>query len=166
MNRALLKKLRPGPLGRVKLADLIDELTAGFQRRHPDTHVVLNLGPLAKSYGEQIDLTVYRCIQEGITNAMRHGAASTLTVDLAERLTNGGEHAARLQLIIADDGRGISASTPKGFGLSAMTERVRSLGGSCVIDSAPSKGTTIRVEIPVSESKQRARAPELVGELS
>ena len=166
INRALLKKLRPGPLGRVKLADLIDELTAGFQRRHPDTHVVLNLGPLAKSYGEQIDLTVYRCIQEGITNAMRHGAASTLTVDLAEGLTNGGEHAARLQLIIADDGRGISASTPKGFGLSAMTERVRSLGGSCVIDSAPSKGTTIRVEIPVSESKQRARAPELVGELS
>jgi two-component system sensor histidine kinase UhpB len=166
MNRALLKKLRPGPLGRVKLADLIDELTAGFQRRHPDTHVVLNLGPLAKSYGEQIDLTVYRCIQEGITNAMRHGAASTLTVDLAERLAQGGEHAARLQLIIADDGQGISASTPKGFGLSAMTERVRSLGGSCVIDSAPSKGTTIRVEIPVSESKQRARAPELVGELS
>ena len=166
MNRALLKKLRPGPLGRVKLADLIDELTAGFQRRHPDTHVVLNLGPLAKSYGEQIDLTVYRCIQEGTTNAMRHGAASTLTVDLAEGLTNGGEHAARLQLIIADDGRGISASTPKGFGLSAMTERVRSLGGSCVIDSAPSKGTTIRIEIPVSESKQRARAPELVGELS
>jgi two-component system sensor histidine kinase UhpB len=166
MNRALLKKLRPGPLGRVKLADLIDELTAGFQRRHPDTHVVLNLGPLAKSYGEQIDLTVYRCIQEGITNAMRHGAASTLTVDLAERLAQGGEHAARLQLIIADDGQGISASTPKGFGLSAMTERVRSLGGSCVIDSAPSKGTTIRVGIPVSESKQRARAPELVGELS
>jgi len=166
MNRALLKKLRPGPLGRVKLADLIDELTAVFQRRHPDTHVVLNLGRLAKSYGEQIDLTVYRCIQEGMTNAMRHGAASTLTVDLAERLSNSREHAAWLQLIIADDGRGISPSTPKGFGLSAMTERVRSLGGSCVIDSAPSKGTSIRIEIPVNESKQRARAPELVGELS
>jgi two-component system sensor histidine kinase UhpB len=169
MNRALLKKLQPGPIGKVKLADLIDELTAGLQRRHPDTQVVLNLGELAKSYGEQIDLTVYRCIQEGVTNAMRHGAASTLTVDLAERPphTNGGQdEAARLQLIIADDGRGIDPTTPKGFGLSAMTERVRSLGGSCVIDSVPSKGTTIRVEIPVSESKQRARAPELVGELS
>lgn len=169
MNRALLKRLRPGPLGRVTLADLIDELTAGFQRHHPDTQVILNLGTLAKSYGEQIDVTVYRCIQEGITNAMRHGAASTLTVDLAEGSAarpNGDKHAARLQLIIADDGRGIDPSVPKGFGLSAMTERVRSLGGSCVIDSAPSKGTTIRIEIPVSESKERARAPELVGELS
>ena len=63
-------------------------------------------------------------------------------------------------------GEGIDPSVPKGFGLSAMTERVRSLGGSCVIDSAPAKGTTIRVEIPVNESKERARAPELVGELS
>ena len=35
MNRALLKKLRPGPLGRVKLAELLDELIVGFQRRHP-----------------------------------------------------------------------------------------------------------------------------------
>jgi two-component system sensor histidine kinase UhpB len=169
MNRALLKRLRPGPLGRVTLSDLIDELAAGFQRLHPDTQVVLNLGALAKSYGEQIDVTVYRCVQEGITNAMRHGAASVLTVDLAERpaaRANGEEQAAGLQLIIADDGRGIDPSIPKGFGLSAMTERVRSLGGSCVIESAPSKGTTIRVEIPVSESKERATAPELVGELS
>ncbi len=100
MNRALLKKLRPGPIGRVKLADLIDELTAAFQRRHPDTQVVLNLGALAKSYGEQIDLTVYRCIQEGVTNAMRHGAASMLTVDLAEispARANDGKHAAQLR---------------------------------------------------------------------
>ena len=100
MNRALLKKLRPGPIGRVKLADLIDELTAAFQRRHPDTQVVLNLGALAKSYGEQIDLTVYRCIQEGVTNAMRHGAASMLTVDLAEispARADGGKHAAQLR---------------------------------------------------------------------
>ena len=44
MNRALLKKLRPGPLGRVKLAELIDELIVGFQRRHPDTNVVSSRG--------------------------------------------------------------------------------------------------------------------------
>ena len=41
MNRALLKKLRPGSHGRVGLAELINELVAGFERRHPDTHIAL-----------------------------------------------------------------------------------------------------------------------------
>jgi two-component system sensor histidine kinase UhpB len=67
---------------------------------------------------------------------------------------------------VTDDGQGMAPSTPKGFGLTTMTERVRSLGGTCVVESAPSKGTSIRVEIPVQrEGKERARAPELVGEL-
>ena len=84
MNRALLKKLRPGPLGKVKLSALLDELIAGFQHRHSDAHIMVNFGALADSYGEAIDLALYRCIQEGITNAIRHGKASNLSVDLLE----------------------------------------------------------------------------------
>ena len=171
MNRALLKKLRPGPLGRVKLSALLDELIAGFQRRHPDTHVMVNFGKLADSYGEGIDLTLYRCIQEGITNAIRHGKASNLSVDLFEeppaRSTGSKKSGGKLSLTLSDDGKGIAPSTPKGFGLTTMAERVRSLGGSCVIESARSRGTTIHVEIPVHVGKEKkARMLELVGELS
>ena len=171
MNRALIKKLRPGPLGRVKLGELIVELTAGLQGRHPDTQIRTDLGKLAKSYGEPVDLTIYRCIQEAITNAIRHGEAPNIVVDLAETPGTGGNgrsaSSGELHLTISDDGKGIAPSTPKGFGLTTMTERVRSLGGSCVVESAPSNGTTIHVEIPVqSERKERKRAPELVGEMS
>lgn len=170
LNRALLKKLRPGPIGTVKLAELLDELIAGFQRRHPDTQIAASFGKLAASYGEAIDLTLYRCIQEGITNAIRHGDADTLTIELAEapapRRNGAKGPRTRLVLSLSDDGKGIAPATPKGFGLTAMTERVRSLGGSCVIDSAPSKGTIIHVEIPVERaSTARARLPELVGGL-
>ena len=157
MNRALLKKLRPGPLGRVKLAELLDELIVGFQRRHPETEMQTALGKLADSYGESIDLTLYRCIQEGITNAIRHGYAEHLTIDLAEEPAarrNGKRPSAKLGLCIGDDGKGIAPATPKGFGLTTMTERVRSLGGSCTIESAPLKGTMLHIEIPV----QRASA--------
>ena len=71
---------------------------------------------------------------------------------------------AKLVLTLSDDGKGIAPSTPKGFGLAAMIERVRSLGGSCEIESAPAKGTTIRVKIPVKQaSERRARAPKPVG---
>lgn len=171
LNRALLKKLRPGPLGRVKLTELLDELVAGFQRRHPDTHISIAFGKLADSYGEAIDLTLYRCIQEGITNAIRHGKAGSLAIDLLEesvtRKGGGKRSRGRISLSLSDDGKGIAPATPKGFGLTTMTERVRSLGGTCVIESAPAKGTIIHVEIPIERgSTVVTRAPELVGELS
>ncbi len=171
MNRTLLKKLRPGPLGRVTLAELLDELIAGFQKRHPDTHIDVSFGKLAQSYGEAIDLTLYRCVQEGVTNAIRHGGARTLTINLAEMpetQRNGSKRTrARLALSLSDDGMGMAPATPRGFGLTAMTERVRSLGGRCVIESAPSKGTTIHVEIPVERAAATAeRTPELVERVS
>jgi two-component system, NarL family, sensor histidine kinase UhpB len=171
LNRALLKKLKPAPLGRVKLAELLDELIAGFQRRHPDTQIAVAIGKLADSYGEAIDLTLYRCIQEGITNAIRHGKAQALSIDLAETPALGRsgvkKQRATLALILSDDGTGMAPATPKGFGLTAMTERVRSLGGSCVIESSPAHGATVHVQIPVERSSAtRRRVPELVGGLS
>ena len=64
------------------------------------------------------------------------------------------------------DGKGIAPSTAKGFGLTAMTERVRSLGGSCVIESARSRGTTTHIDIPMkAEKEKKARDPELAGAL-
>jgi two-component system sensor histidine kinase UhpB len=123
-------------------------------------------------YGEAIDLTLNRCIQEGITNAIRHRKADHLTVDLVEEPAtrrNGSKRGpAQLRLTVSDDGKGIAPSTPKGFGLTTMTERVRSLGGTCVVESTPPNGTSIRIEIPVQGAgcAKRARAPELVAGLS
>jgi two-component system sensor histidine kinase UhpB len=171
MNRALMKKLRPGSHGRVGLSELISELVTGFERRHPGTHIVYSAGRLAKSYGEAIDVTLYRCIQEGITNAIRHGGARNLTIDLVEESGHRRDGAKRkrsvLRLTLADDGKGIDPATPKGFGLTTMTERVRSLSGTCAVESVPNKGTTIRIEIPAQwEKPEAARQLELVGGMS
>jgi len=64
-----------------------------------------------------IDLTLYRCIQEGITNAIRHGWARNRTVDLVEESGHRRDGAKRqqavLRLTISDDGKGIDSGTPK-----------------------------------------------------
>ena len=117
-----------------------------------------------------IDLTVYRCVQEGITNAIRHGNAEHVTIDLAEEQASGRVQAEHLRpsvrLFLRDDGAGFDRSVQKGFGLTAMTERVQALGGSCLIESAAAKGTTLRIEIPIqSSTTKHTRRGELVENL-
>ncbi|MGB0058309.1 MAG: ATP-binding protein, partial [Methyloceanibacter sp.] len=111
---------------------------------------------------------LYRSIQEGVTNAIRHGYARNLTVDFVEergpRRNGAKRQSTVLRLTISDDGKGIDPATPKGFGLTTMTERVRSLGGTCVSESARRNGTIICIEIRVQREKaERTRVLELVG---
>ena len=166
MNRALLKKLRPGPLGHLNLSGLLNDLINDFRRRHPDTDIAASMEGLSDSYGEDTHLTLYRCIQEGLTNAIRHGKARNITIELEERGVRGDVKRTRrtLHLTLHDDGMGFASSIPKGFGLMTMTERVASLGGSCLIESVPMKGTTIRIGLPIQRSKsKRARIAEPVS---
>ena len=72
LNRALLKKLQPGPLGRVKLSELLDELVAGFQRRHPDTDISISFGTLA-------DFTERRSISRSIAASRKASPTPSVT---------------------------------------------------------------------------------------
>jgi two-component system, NarL family, sensor histidine kinase UhpB len=168
MNRALLKKLRPGSLGRVGIAESVDELIAGFHGLHPETRIVARVGRLAQSYGEAIDLALYRCIQEGVTNALRHGQGGKITIELSEkREASWNLKQSLLCLSVRDDGQGFDAASPKGFGLTSMTERLRALGGTCSIESGLGEGTTISVVIPVERRPaKRMRQAEPAGALS
>jgi two-component system sensor histidine kinase UhpB len=152
MNRELLKKLRPVTLGRVSLSDLLDELVAGVERRHPEVRLSQSFAGIARSYGEAVDLTLFRCVQEGLTNAVRHGGAGHISIEIADESegeTAAGAARRRLRLHLADDGKGIAPATPLGFGLAAMRERVRSVGGSCVVANRPPRGTAVNVLIPI-----------------
>ena len=168
MNRSLLKKLKPGSHGRrVGLSGMIEELVAGFATRHPDTEIAFSSGRLAESYGESVDLTLYRCAQEGIFNAIRHGNAGRVSVELEEepasRANGKRRDSGTLRLILRDNGKGIGSAAVKGFGLTAMHERAKSHGGSCLIESERGKGTSIRIRIPVAWEAEIERAPQLVG---
>jgi two-component system sensor histidine kinase UhpB len=179
MNRMLLKKLRPVALGRVALSAVAEDLVRELQRRYPEVAISPSIRMRMPSFGEAVDLTVYRCLQEGVTNSIRHGKAGAIDVELVEKRPrahagNGANGAANgkangaangvaavpeLHLRIQDDGRGIAPDTPLGFGLTVMRERVTALGGTCTIKSTPANGTTLRIVIPMSsQPKDRSHS--------
>jgi two-component system, NarL family, sensor histidine kinase UhpB len=156
LNRSLLTRLRPMALGHVSLGELLAELVRDRARQHPAAAFAFRPGRLAASYGDSIDLTVYRCIQEGLTNAIRHARASDIAVELGE--ADERDAAVRLDLTVRDNGRGVGADTPLGYGLQGMQERVQALGGTCVIAGATGRGTSVRIAIPVP-GRTDERAP-------
>jgi two-component system, NarL family, sensor histidine kinase UhpB len=141
-------------LGHVPLAELLGQLVHERARQHPEISFSFTPNALKRSYGDSADLTVYRCIQEGLTNVVRHARAKHITIELAESATG-------LDLIVRDDGQGMTADTPAGFGLRGMQERVEGLGGRYHLASMSGRGTTITITLPLieaSESPHRARA--------
>jgi two-component system sensor histidine kinase UhpB len=156
MNRSLLARLRPVALGRVSLEELLSDLVTGFARTNPDVRFERTLKGLPHSFGEAIDLTIYRSIQEGITNALRHGQATIISVHVAAGDGAGVPHAGSILVATSDNGCGFQAGTPFGFGISSMRERVRLLNGTLTIGQQNSGGTRLQIEIPIPITNKTA----------
>jgi signal transduction histidine kinase len=87
------------------------------------------------------ELTLYRVLQEGLTNVLRHSEATSVRVRLAF-------DDARVTLAIRDDGRGTESGP--GFGLISLTERTEALGGRLHLRNADGGGVELRVELPAA----------------
>ena len=98
---------------------------------------------------ETIETTVYRVVQEALNNATKYSGTDVVRIELKK--TND-----ELLLEIRDFGCGfeVPAARRKGFGLLGMTERVRLLGGECLIESELDVGTTISVRLPIPTTAQ------------
>jgi two-component system, NarL family, sensor histidine kinase UhpB len=151
INRTMLDRLRPMALGHVPLKDLLERLVNERARQMPQTSFDFSAEGLAPSYGDSVDLTVYRCIQESLTNAIRHAQASQIDVEIHE-LGAG----AALKVAVRDDGRGIAADATAGLGMRGMQERVEGLGGRYQVQSESGRGTLVDINIPLSETETRA----------
>ncbi|HZD90747.1 MAG TPA: ATP-binding protein, partial [Pseudolabrys sp.] len=151
VNRGVLNRLRPMALGQIPLVDLLSTLVQERAREHPDVAISFAPQGLSATYGESIDLTVYRCVQESLTNIVRHAAAQRARLELAHvrNAPNAGD--GRLVLTVTDDGCGMAPGTPKGRGLQGMQERVAALDGEFSTEAAPGGGTMLRIVIPLPD---------------
>lgn len=130
------------------LRQLVDELL--LQHEHlTDTQTVLDADADLPVEDLPVRIALYRILQEGLSNAYRHGGASKVQVSL--RAVHGGAHP-RLRLEIVDNGAGFDTTDALGethFGLRGMRDRVEMVGGSFALASTPGEGTRVAVEVDV-----------------
>jgi signal transduction histidine kinase len=93
----------------------------------------------------EIETTLYRLIQEALTNVVKHAHATTVSILLVRR---GG----KVTGIVEDDGRGFDPAEARadGLGLVGMRERAGLVGGRLTVEASAGAGTTIAVEVPVA----------------
>lgn len=145
--RDMLQRLRPVGLDELGLAAALEHLVGHWRARHPALRAELSVAGSADSLGERENITVYRLVQEGLTNVVKHARAGVVRITLAC-------NAQGIALSVADDGAGANDwMRAAGLGLKGMRERVEALGGSLHIESAPGAGFLIRAVLPPAQGE-------------
>lgn len=143
--RRLLARLRPAVLDDFGLCESLGFLVEDWQQRCPDMTWSIETRGLADDLDDAVQVTLYRAVQECLTNAARHAEATQVRVTLVQR---GAAQEAWIEVEVADDGRGIAADRGPGLGLTGVEERVTALGGRFEVDSSPGGGTVLRFAVP------------------
>jgi signal transduction histidine kinase len=146
--RSLIRELRPAALDELGPGAAIEDLAGRTSVRH-GVEVTTDIRLIADvRHPAETELTLYRVIQEALTNAVKHSRAEHVEVAVVEE---GG----MLRVRVADDGRGFDpTSATAGFGLAGMRERVGLLGGDLEIVSSDS-GTEVAAALPTGGSARR-----------
>jgi len=148
-TRTLLQKLRPDMLDSIGLTAALTELMKKWAAQY-EIPCTFDLSENLDTLNDNIQLTLYRILQESLTNIVRHARATRVQVHCHMPSVNHSDPYPAITLIISDDGIGRKQSdTPQhGLGLAGIRERVQSLGGNMEIKSNPNQGMRIIVSIP------------------
>jgi anti-sigma regulatory factor (Ser/Thr protein kinase) len=155
---------RPGRVAAVIAASTILGLVAAAQKyiesyvRQYSVPVDIDFAGLSRErFRPEVEIALYRILQEALTNIVKHARASQVRVTLKKAR-------GRLALTIADNGVGFdvaSLQTAAGntcLGIHGMRERVALLAGSFAVKSGPGAGTAITAQVPLKEKKENGRA--------
>ena len=144
--REISHGLYPPVLERLGLAIALEQLVRGYE---PRVSVVVQYdGVLADAhFPNEIEITFYRIAQEAVSNAVRHGKATQIELELIR-----GQE--QLELSVIDDGGGFDMTDQNnhGLGLLTMRDRITSIGGSLEVSSQPGR-TIVRATAPLPQEK-------------
>jgi signal transduction histidine kinase len=153
MVRSLLRRLRPPGIDELGLVESLKSLIA--QWNGSATQIQLDVQGDFERVPQTIAVNIYRIVQECLTNAAKHSAATTVKVRLErDGLMQSRETESRIGVTVEDNGMadGFDPSRSPGMGLLGMRERVAALGGQLLLHARPSSGLVIRASIPIPVS--------------
>lgn len=140
--RRLVLALRPEPLEGASLPQALRRVAGRWADETGIPATVAVTGEPVALHPEA-EVTLLRAAQEALTNVRKHARARAATLTLSYM----GDQVA---LDVQDDGVGFDAAAPaEGFGLAAMRQRAEQLGGAVVVESAPGRGTTVALTLPL-----------------
>ncbi len=141
---SMMQRLRPSVLDNFGLVAAVEEELDAWKARYPGVDCRFEKHGDLQDLGEQINISLYRIVQESLTNIAKHAAASRVVLVLSR-----GDDMIRLN--IEDDGRGMDVDKPsRGLGLMGMRERIEALRGHMSIASVIGHGTAINVTVPLA----------------
>lgn len=146
--RDIVHKLRPSALDHIGLGATLHDVVGGFRRHHPEIEFKLDIDESLDDLAETTGVTIYRVVQEALTNVVRHARAHRVAITVGRiAAADGSPH---LRVTIADDGCGMppEPAPPGHFGLIGIRERVQALGGRLEVATAPGGGARLDVGLP------------------
>jgi glucose-6-phosphate-specific signal transduction histidine kinase len=143
--RGLMQRLRPVALDELGLRSAVQYSVDQWQRRHPGVQCIFDVDGDIDNLGEELNITLYRLVQECLTNVAKHASATRVSVEIQRT-------GAELGVTFRDDGRGFDpGQRNRGLGLVGLRERVEALGGKFTLESVPGHGASIGAQILLRE---------------
>lgn len=140
-NRRVLARLRPAGLAELGLHEALGALARLWREANPDVAVEIALSEMG-DVGETAELTIYRVVQEALTNVFRHAGATEVRVSIVP-------DDAGVRVCVRDNGAGLPDNHRLGLGLTGMRERVLALGGEMAVTSTE-QGVMVEATVPMS----------------
>lgn len=146
--KTMLCRLRPGVLADFGLTAAIRSMIEFWHRLYPKIHFHVRLPTDETSFGTLIDTTIYRIVQESLSNAVRHGNPAEISVSV-RLMPAGGREQRHICVEVANDGHGMDIPAGFGFGLTGMKERVQVLGGHLILRHDLGSGFQVAATLPL-----------------
>jgi signal transduction histidine kinase len=151
--REIAHNLRPFELDRLGLKQAVDSMIERVSRTF-SIRFSSSLDDISGLLSSDSETVIYRIVQEGLNNIVKHAGATEARVTLKYL---GGEVA----LTVEDNGKGIEnggSTNGNGFGLAGIQERARMIGGTCIVNSRPGQGTILTVRLVLSDEARAIKA--------